>query len=293
MKLRWLMGALFSLVAFGANQSNSTIGAAGGRSAVGTIANDCVIADLLGTSANMDQDEVIRFGFVGQLAEVVSLRVEASPDAFLGENDHRALSAVAKLDDDTFSVIPGDQLSWSTPFSQLTINSAGQATAMVHSNLIASYFGEFGGIRAQNVLVLSDSDPDNYHEYAADGLPDWWQVRYFGAPPNANAGPLADPLATGQNNLFKYAAGLNPTDPASVLRFTIHWDPAGTTARLLISPAFSDREYEVFVTSDLNEKDWRPATHFASATIGTTRTITLGDVSQGSLFFRLRISPRE
>ena len=52
--------------------------------------------------------------------------------------------------------------------------------------------------------------------YAGGGIPDSWLVQYFGLPPNPNAAPTADFTGTGQNNLFKYVAGLDPTNPASV-----------------------------------------------------------------------------
>lgn len=44
-----------------------------------------------------------------------------------------------------------------------------------------------------------------------DGLPDSWQVQYYGSITNANAAPGADPIHKGLTNLQNYQLGLNPT----------------------------------------------------------------------------------
>jgi len=44
-----------------------------------------------------------------------------------------------------------------------------------------------------------------------DGLPDWWQVQYYGSITNPLAAPTADPLNKGLNNLQNYQLGLDPT----------------------------------------------------------------------------------
>lgn len=49
-----------------------------------------------------------------------------------------------------------------------------------------------------------------------DGLPDWWERRYFGGPTSAHAGTLAE---NGVNTLLQaYISGLDPTDPDAALR---------------------------------------------------------------------------
>ena len=44
-----------------------------------------------------------------------------------------------------------------------------------------------------------------------DGIPSWWRQAYFGAatPSNNSDCATCDFDGTGQNNLFKYVAGLN------------------------------------------------------------------------------------
>lgn len=50
----------------------------------------------------------------------------------------------------------------------------------------------------------------------ADGLPDWWEERYFEGPTNANAALDSD--GDGMSNGQEYLASTNPQDSASILR---------------------------------------------------------------------------
>jgi len=43
------------------------------------------------------------------------------------------------------------------------------------------------------------------------GLPNWWQIQYYGSVDNPNAAPNAAPLGDGIPNWLKYALGLDPT----------------------------------------------------------------------------------
>ena len=53
-----------------------------------------------------------------------------------------------------------------------------------------------------------------------DGIPDWWRALYFGGDgttTNTRSCATCDADGTGQNNMFKYLADLDPTNPASRL----------------------------------------------------------------------------
>ena len=52
----------------------------------------------------------------------------------------------------------------------------------------------------------------------ADGLPDWWELTYFG---NLNQGPNDDPDGDGYTNLEEYTRGSNPNDPESIPLYAI------------------------------------------------------------------------
>ncbi|MEN9021767.1 MAG: hypothetical protein ABF370_14810, partial [Verrucomicrobiales bacterium] len=61
---------------------------------------------------------------------------------------------------------------------------------------------------------------DDFGSYAGDGLPDDWQVQYFGED-NADAGPNVDADGDGDSNLYEYHARLLPNDPTSFLSITL------------------------------------------------------------------------
>ena len=75
---------------------------------------------------------------------------------------------------------------------------------------------------ADNVFayVLGTGSGDS----VGDGIPDWWRAQYFphvdpsGKTTNYLSCATCDADGTGQNNLFKYLAGLNPTNSASMFR---------------------------------------------------------------------------
>jgi hypothetical protein len=66
-----------------------------------------------------------------------------------------------------------------------------------------------------------------------DGIPNWWRQQYFGAGSSTDSTSCAtcDFDGTGQNNLFKYVAGLDPTNPSSVfglgIAVTTNFDVGG------------------------------------------------------------------
>jgi len=86
----------------------------------------------------------------------------------------------------------------------------------------------------------------------ADGLPDWWLQTYFGHPTgwasdNSRAGD--DATGTGMNNLQKYWAGLDPTNPLSVFRCQL----AGVvdSGWVISWSSVSNRFYDVQFTTNL------------------------------------------
>ena len=85
-------------------------------------------------------------------------------------------------------------------------------------NTPATVQGVIEGNTSALPLSALNVNPDNFGSYAGDGLDDAWQNQYFGLN-NPNAAPNVDFDGTGETNLFKYIAGLNPFDSTS--RFTL------------------------------------------------------------------------
>jgi len=60
------------------------------------------------------------------------------------------------------------------------------------------------------VGILKASIADLSGDANNDGLPDWWQMQYFGSVTNRLAAPNAAPAGDGVPNWLKYYSGLNP-----------------------------------------------------------------------------------
>jgi hypothetical protein len=135
-----------------------------------------------------------------------------------------------------------------------------------------------------------DSIPDNYGTYAGDGLPDSWQNQYFGLD-NPNAAPNKDVTGTGQNNLFKYTAGLDPTNPASVFRFRVAAVAGQPTQKnLIFSPRYDGRTYTPMYRTNLLSGLWMTLTNTNTSDISTTRTVTDLSATTTQKFYRINIS---
>jgi hypothetical protein len=63
------------------------------------------------------------------------------------------------------------------------------------------------------VGILKASIADLTGDANMDGLPDWWQIQYFGSINNPLAAPNATPANDGVPNWLKYSSGLNPLVP--------------------------------------------------------------------------------
>jgi Concanavalin A-like lectin/glucanases superfamily len=116
-----------------------------------------------------------------------------------------------------------------------------------------------------------------------------WQLRYFNCTNCTQSATNTDWDGTGQNNLFKYVAGLDPTNPASVF----HWQIAGTTnhPNLVFSPWASNRVYTVQFSTNLMSGVWSPLAGYAGPlTNGNQVTITDMNAAPPNKFYRLQIT---
>jgi|GEM_PF-3065333 len=140
-----------------------------------------------------------------------------------------------------------------------------------------------------NGMVNVDLDSD------ADHIPDWWLQQYFGHPTsqgNDHSRAGDDASGTGQNNLFKYVAGLDPTNAAS--RFLMRVEPVpGQPGHMnfIFSPRWNDRTYTpLFCTNLLGSPSWSALTSTNVSDNGTERTVTDPDATGDSKFYRIQIT---
>ena len=149
------------------------------------------------------------------------------------------------------------------------------------SNSVGEAFGDD--------LQFTTTDSDG------DGIPDSWMEQYFGHATGSsadNSRPQDDADGTGQNNLFKYVAGLDPTNSAS--RFVLNiLDVTNQEAEqnLTFAPETDGRTYSVEFSTDLTTDVWNSVTNTAGpVTNGDEISVIDLDASQSQKFYRVRIS---
>ena len=120
-----------------------------------------------------------------------------------------------------------------------------------------------------------------------------WQLQYFGSTTAPQAQPGADADGTGQNNEFKYVAGLNPTN-SSVFTFSIAAVPNQPTwMNLTYSPVVAGRTYTPMFTTDLANMPWTPMTTAATPPVTNGLAVTVTDtnaVQPEAEFYQIEIS---
>ncbi|HXR46014.1 MAG TPA: S8 family serine peptidase [Candidatus Limnocylindrales bacterium] len=82
---------------------------------------------------------------------------------------------------------------------------------LTNADVLPSLVGWVHGARRLDLQRIVDTD--------GNGLPDWWELQYFGHLTGTD--PNADPDHDGMNNLAEWIAGTNPTNAASVLRASV------------------------------------------------------------------------
>ncbi|NQX00132.1 hypothetical protein HQ447_05685, partial [bacterium] len=175
------------------------------------------VADLSSTpgGAAASANGVNRSGYAGQLADVVAIKVAAAGPTLV-ERGTRQLVAVLTYDDASLAAPAAGRVSWSVSGSALlSISSTGLATAgSVYQDTAAAVGAGYLNFSDTLSLVVLNAGTDDFGSYAADGLPDTWQVLYFGESGIQTAAG-ADPDSDGLSNLQEYAFGLNPSQGSS------------------------------------------------------------------------------
>ncbi|MGZ4966336.1 MAG: hypothetical protein ACXV97_04100, partial [Chthoniobacterales bacterium] len=231
-------------------------------------------------------------GFVGELYEIVALSITASSNN-LNETASRQLNAAPMADDSTtFAALDPSTISWSIVSGPLaSISLSGIATAgNVYQDTDASAGGTAQSLSGQLNLTILNVGTDDFGAYAGDQIDDSWQVQYFGQPPNPLAGPNVDADGTGQTNLFKFVAGLNPLDGS---RFTLSIQPmSGQPAQknLVFQPLVSGRTYNVQFRTNLTSGSWGALTGTTQSDNGNQRTVTDLNASGAPKYYQVQIS---
>jgi hypothetical protein len=129
-----------------------------------------------------------------------------------------------------------------------------------------------------------------------DGIQDLWRAQYFGGDgttTNSLSCANCDADGTGQKNLFKYEAGLDPTNPASIFVMTITSVTGQPAQKLLrMNPITAGRTYTVEYSTNLVGGGWLPLTTYANLQTNSASQLSLIDTNavQQQKFYRVRIS---
>ena len=265
--------------------------AGGGKSASALYSADASIGTVTGISTAAAPAVTARHGYIGQLYEITGLALTAVT-LNVNEGTTDQFAAWQALDDATFLAVPTASVAWSVASGPLTgISASGLATAgIVFQDTAASAQGVFSGDTGTLGLTVKNVNLDDYGTYAADGIDDAWQNQYFGLN-NPNAGPAVDFDGTGQTNLFKYIAGLNPLDPNS--RFTLAIAPvAGQPGQkaIVFAPRLTDRTYTVTFKTDLGAVSWTPVAGATFTDAGPQRTVTDPAATGAKKFYHVEIT---
>jgi hypothetical protein len=113
----------------------------------------------------------------------------------------------------------------------------------------------------------------------------------FGLDPATDGAPTADPDGDGQKNLFEFIAGVVPNDARSRFHWRVEEDPLNSgQSRIVFSPRFGDRTYNLKTSTTLQVSDWIDFTGGSVIDDGDERTVIDPDTSDASKFYRLEIA---
>jgi len=268
--------------------SSSGLTSTGGRSQSPAYQND---ANSGATSyrAASSPDYSAAGGFSSTIRNVVAL--VTWPDE-VNEESALQLGLYQQLDDST--LLPADGVGdfWEVVSGDLALSGSGLASApAVFEDTDVSVRVTSDSVVTDGTLTIRNVGLDDFGTYAADDIDDDWQVQFFGVD-NPLAAPGEDASGTGQTNLFKFIAGLDPLDPSS--RFVLKIAPVPGQAGemdLTFSPRLPDRTYTVESTTDLsNSASWGPIAVSAPDDNGSERTVTDEEATEIRKFYRVDIS---
>jgi hypothetical protein len=123
-----------------------------------------------------------------------------------------------------------------------------------------------------------------------DGIPDAWRAVYFGgngATTNSQSCATCDPDHNGMNNLQKFLAGLNPTNPASILSLEAVSHTLSENVVSFLSAA--GIVYRVESCDNLNVDTW---SLLEDQIVGSGTNIFISDpgfAATGNRFYRLQV----
>ncbi len=271
-------------------QQTETFDAAGGKATSSRYSQTASLGGIGGAASSAGLEVVARIGYTGQLSDSTNLILHVDP-VIVSEGETSRLTATAMLDDGTISQLDGKALFWhAAPGPVASIDAQGLLTAArVYQRSSARIEGRHPGKIAFIDIAVLDSGDDDFRLYAHDGLPDPWQVQYFGenGPDGVASG---DTDGDGQSNFAEFVAGTSPTNAVSRFHLELVTLPDQPAQKyLFFSPRLNDRSYTVEYSVDLGE-GFKPLTNTLQLDFGETRVVLDTDAPEPRKFYRVKIS---
>ena len=244
------------LAAWGSANAASTVSvldAGGKRASSASYVMDGSLGSFVGSAGANSPRVVARHGYAGQLYDVQSLALSASPTN-VNETSTSQLAAQAILDDSTLLSLSATSVAWTVVSGLISsISANGLATTTnVYQDTGGAVRADYQSRFATLPLTIRNVGNDDFGTYARDGIDDAWQVRYFGLS-NPNASPLADADRDGMDNYHEYIADTSPTNALSW--FHIQTASNGGSFKVFFQSS-TNRKYTLYGRTNLTSGVW-------------------------------------
>ena len=177
--------------------------------------NYSVVTAVTPGGAMSSENYELRSGFAGQLGFPSGILLSA-PSLTIQDAGTLQLSGDLLYDDGSSEPVAAEEMQWTITTGPIaSVTTSGLATAeAVYEDSGAVVRGTMESFSAELALTVLNSDPDNFGTYAGDGLPDGWQLQYFGFD-SLLAGQNSDPDSDNVTNLVEFANGTDPSSGSS------------------------------------------------------------------------------
>ena len=165
-----------------------------------------------------------------------------------------------------------------TSVSNVTAIAGGGTSSMISTTDGSIYVWGSSGSGQQSVPYLVNL----YANYSSDGsgLPDWWEIQYFG---HLGLDPNSDPVGDGWTLLQDYEQGLNPTNfitPPAITGLTATQNTNSTSVTLTWDAETPTPASYVIYRTDYNYNTWQ---YGSAQQIGTVAGNNTSFVDNGSV----------
>jgi hypothetical protein len=216
-----------------------------------------------------------------QYADRFTFVTVSSVDSFVNNSSAGAQQSTSAMANDTTRLISSLSLGHVARFDQIRPGVDG---TIQFSLLGTGTNGQSHGYLNAFMVTESTVTAGSPGDADADGMPDSWEVTYFGGTSTTNGGLYQDADGDGVLNIEEFIVGSNPTSGSSgpemnntaLTNGMMHFDMATVTGRV----------YDVDYRSNMVSSSWQTYTSFLGN--GTTMAIT-NNRFDPRLYYRFRV----